>query len=148
MRTATRLFETRVGINHVNPMFNPPQLTNRFNSGKIPHLRIASREPLCMEGSIVLHVYLADFEYGSLFSINLTVDMQPETIFIDRLIREIFSAEQVVFPSHHCQGAILSVSKRTQYVRTSTSIVPGLLVEPSGDVGTPTYTQFVSHEKR
>lgn len=110
MYTAHCLLDTGAGINIIRSSLVPTSWFKRIKRDKLPTLQTATKQPLSMDGFILLNLRLGDLNTRIWFGVapHLALDIFLGTAFIDRFIRSIFPSERKVVPWHSKLVAIMT----------------------------------------
>lgn len=102
------LLDTATGLNLINANLIHLEWINRVKHTDLPRFRTATKEPIHLQGTILLHHQIGNLNTRVWFSIfpNLAVDLLLGTSFVDRFIRGIFPGERKVEPWHSQPVAI------------------------------------------
>lgn len=118
------LLDTGADLNLVNASMIPPQWAARIKRQNLPRLRTATKEPLALDGTIILHLRLGDLRVRVCFGVvpNLVVDFLLGTSFSDRFIRGIFPSERKIVPWHSHPVTILASQRPSATTATNNAI--------------------------
>lgn len=100
LRTSVCPLDTRAGINLIRSKMIPHDRETLMKRNNLPSLCTTPRQPLSLDGLVLLHLQLSDLQTRVWFRIvpYLVVSILIATSFIDRIVKGRVPSEEKIVP--------------------------------------------------